>query len=679
MTTESVQKRYINDNTNEKPKAHARKDKPSKLDTDLEIFALREEKEGVKPSTIKWHGTMIRTALRIISEKRKISDHRKITKADLKFVEETLTERSYTWPTSYARVLAKFVSTITGNEPLIPLGSLQRKIRNDYLLTTPIDGDKPRQTMGTKEDRARIESELGESITAFHEYLIESETNCSSATKFRKTTCAAIFAYEQSCGKLDPGAVTNGDLDQMRAFLDEFGTPDASRLVTQLVRFIAHATGNPPLREIQPGCPSKNWTEGLDEHFPFTKELAKYRELLNARDVQEKYRRRCILETRVFGGMLNIRYGVTNLADVKPEMMDSIRNEIEKCTTSATALHFVKSFANFVSYFGRDDLRDHVKSRDGRVPYIPRDESDMAFKTKLDGWEAYMMKWEYSPHTIKNRLASVKVCYEHLKAVKGAFELESLEDFDMQVLRNSFVGYCESTVQAYLYAFGWFLDYAIGRNLFAEAHIWFNGIEIRRNFVTMDEFARLWCAGGPLEHMILALEGSMGIRRAEMIGLKLSDFDGPMVVVRGKGAGAEGKVMKMEATDLVFEALREYLPFRESLLSTYGDRSDGALLVNPFMRELGRPLSFRTFQTIVEKLSEESGVSFTSHGLRRMYAMNMSDAGVELDTIRRMMRHSDLDTTLKCYLHADPRKISGAVGKVNSAFSTLNLKSGYKE
>ncbi len=290
-----------------------------------------------------------------------------------------------------------------------------------------------------------------------------------------------------------------------------------------------------------------------------------------------------------------------------------------------------------------------------------------------------MNKWEYSPHTIKSRLASVKVCYEHLKAVKGAFELESLEDFDMQVLRNTFVGYCESTVQAYLYAFGWFLDYAIGRNLFAEAHIWFNGIEIRRNFVTMDEFARLWCAGGPLEHMILALEGSMGIRRAEMIGMKLSDLNGPQIVVRGKGSGAEGKVMKMDATELVLEALREYLPFREALLSTYGDRSDGALLVNPFIRELGRPLSFRTFQTILDKLSEESGVSFTSHGLRRMYAMNLSDAGVELDTIRRMMRHSDLSTTLKCYLHADPRKMSGALGKLNSAFSALNLDSGNKE
>lgn len=49
----------------------------------------------------------------------------------------------------------------------------------------------------------------------------------------------------------------------------------------------------------------------------------------------------------------------------------------------------------------------------------------------------------------------------------------------------------------------------------------------------------------------------------------------------------------------------------------------------------------------------------------------MSDAGVDLDTIRRMMRHSSLETTLKCYLHADPRKMAGAVSKINDVFAAM--------
>ena len=49
----------------------------------------------------------------------------------------------------------------------------------------------------------------------------------------------------------------------------------------------------------------------------------------------------------------------------------------------------------------------------------------------------------------------------------------------------------------------------------------------------------------------------------------------------------------------------------------------------------------------------------------------MKDAGVELDTLRRMMRHSSIDTTLRCYIYADPRKMGAAVGAVDRAFGAL--------
>lgn len=73
----------------------------------------------------------------------------------------------------------------------------------------------------------------------------------------------------------------------------------------------------------------------------------------------------------------------------------------------------------------------------------------------------------------------------------------------------------------------------------------------------------------------------------------------------------------------------------------------------------------------LDNLQEKSGISFTSHCLRRFFCTTMSDAGVDLDTIRRMMRHSSLETTLKCYLHADPRKMAGAVSKINDVFAAM--------
>ena len=54
------------------------------------------------------------------------------------------------------------------------------------------------------------------------------------------------------------------------------------------------------------------------------------------------------------------------------------------------------------------------------------------------------------------------------------------------------------------------------------------------------------------------------------------------------------------------------------------------------------------------------------HTLRRLYATTLADAGVPLETIARMMRHECMDTTMRCYLRADPRRMADASAKVDS-------------
>ncbi len=657
MTTESVQKRYINDNTNEKPKAHAGKDKPSKLDTDLEIFALREEKDGLKPSVIKSHVSMVRTSLAILAEKNEVNP-RRITKADLEFVEKVLNEREYAWPRTFVKVLAKFVSVLTKKEPLVPLGQLGCKVEDALLIT-------PTKTLGTPEDRQRMMSDYGQQIEAF----LEAMKDVNFGLKSRKSLCAAIFAFEKVNGKFDPGATTLEDIDRMKLFLKDFGVRNPGKYAALMVRFVSFVTGDPPMREIHPRV-ATDWMTGLSEQCPF-KDMATFAKYLDHRDAEPSHRGAVLMRAKIFGAMLFLRFGVKDLDRVEPEMMDAVCEEISTHVSPTTTRIYRNAFLYYASYFGRDDLRQAFRLT-GRRPYIVKDECDAEFKEKLDAWNDYLMQWEFKDQTIVMRLSSAKICYEKLKEVKGPFHLESLDPFDMQVLRNAFIGYSESTVKSYVKTFGLFLDFAIGRNLAGEAHLWYNGETIRRNFVSMEEFQVLWRAGGPTEHMILALGGAMGIRRGEMVEMKLSDFNGPTVTVRGKGAGSEGKIVTMEIPDLVRQALAEYLPYRAGLLA-YGDRSDGNLLVNPHARDLGRPMSSRCHQTILNRLSKETGVYFTAHGLRRMYAMNLAEAGVELDTIRRMMRHACLDTTLRCYLQADPRKMKGALNSVNSAFSTLDL------
>ena len=50
--------------------------------------------------------------------------------------------------------------------------------------------------------------------------------------------------------------------------------------------------------------------------------------------------------------------------------------------------------------------------------------------------------------------------------------------------------------------------------------------------------------------------------------------------------------------------------------------------------------------------------------MRRFYCTSLVDAGLDMDTVRRMMRHNSLDTTLNVYLYADPRKLDNATAGV---------------
>ena len=69
----------------------------------------------------------------------------------------------------------------------------------------------------------------------------------------------------------------------------------------------------------------------------------------------------------------------------------------------------------------------------------------------------------------------------------------------------------------------------------------------------------------------------------------------------------------------------------------------------------------------MKKLGRRCGIDLTAHSLRRLFCTTLWDAGVDANTVRLMMRHQSLDTTMKCYIKANPdnfqeaRKVLGEV------------------
>lgn len=249
-------------------------------------------------------------------------------------------------------------------------------------------------------------------------------------------------------------------------------------------------------------------------------------------------------------------------------------------------------------------------------------------------------------------------------------DIKDLDAYDIRLLRNSLPEFTEATIKNTIRSFGQFLEYFTGTNLCDEARLRWNGYEIERIWITTNDWKNLFGAAGPMMKLILAIGGTMGLRRAEILAIKVNDIKGRILRVTGKGTGC-GKIIDMEMSDAVLKCLAPYLEWRTETVTKYGDRSEGSLFLCPLKKMLGKPLSPTVLNRLISELSEKTGITWTIHSLRRLYCMTMVDAGIDMDTIRRMMRHANVETTENAYVKADPRKMHGAHNTVNSAFSAF--------
>ncbi len=269
----------------------------------------------------------------------------------------------------------------------------------------------------------------------------------------------------------------------------------------------------------------------------------------------------------------------------------------------------------------------------------------------------------YGIITSYNRLCEIKNC---------SVDIKDLDAYDIRLLRNSLPEFTEATIKNTIRSFGQFLEYFTGTNLCDEARLRWNGIETDKVWITGEEWSRLFDAADPMMRLVLALGGSMGLRRTEILTIKLSDISGNLLRVVGKGTG-NGKIVTMEMSYPVTECLKPYLEWRDRIVTKYGDRSGGNLLICPVKTNLGKPLSPTMLNQMLCDLSDRTGIKWTLHSLRRLFCMTQIDNGVDLETTSKMMRHSSKETTVNSYIKADPRKLHLALAAVNNTFSAMAI------
>lgn len=163
---------------------------------------------------------------------------------------------------------------------------------------------------------------------------------------------------------------------------------------------------------------------------------------------------------------------------------------------------------------------------------------------------------------------------------------------------------------------------------------------------------------------LILLLYSTGMRRAELCGLKIADFDPSRAVFRVVGKG--DKMREIPVPALVCDEILLYL---KSNCEQNPDNPEGLF----FLTDKGRPLYPTFVDNVVRK--ELSGYEgFTGrkspHVLRHSLATHLLNRGADLESIKEILGHSSLAATQvythnsfeqlkKTYLTAHPRAKNG--------------------
>lgn len=145
---------------------------------------------------------------------------------------------------------------------------------------------------------------------------------------------------------------------------------------------------------------------------------------------------------------------------------------------------------------------------------------------------------------------------------------------------------------------------------------------------------------GLRDRAILEVLYATGLRRGEVVALRLDDIDADrMTVMVRQGKGKKDRVVPLGERALAW--VTKYLDDARPLLSTV--ESEGAL----FLTTLGAPLSLAWITERVRRYVEASkvGKKGACHLFRHSMATLMLEGGADIRFVQEMLGHSKLETT----------------------------------
>lgn len=151
------------------------------------------------------------------------------------------------------------------------------------------------------------------------------------------------------------------------------------------------------------------------------------------------------------------------------------------------------------------------------------------------------------------------------------------------------------------------------------------------------ELLRLFDATNNFKHrMMLMITYAAGLRVSETANLKLSHIDSDRMQIRvEQGKGRKDRYTLLSAP--LLPQLRSYYRQYRPLTYLFEGKKPGA------------PFSTETIQKVFKRAKESAGIKkqATVHTLRHCFATHLMENGVDLLTIKKLMGHRSIQTTLR--------------------------------
>lgn len=161
----------------------------------------------------------------------------------------------------------------------------------------------------------------------------------------------------------------------------------------------------------------------------------------------------------------------------------------------------------------------------------------------------------------------------------------------------------------------------------------------------------------PLEHVIMELLYSCGLRVSELVNLKINDIDLSSKYVRCFGKGSKERIIPIG--EQAKSVVKEFLPTRDFLIKKFGLTTKNLLI-----KDNGHFVTRQDIYSFIHNQGKLIHKNISPHTLRHSFATHLLENGADLRVVQELLGHSDVSTT-QLYTHISKKRLKEVYFAIN--------------